>query len=259
MARSPRPLRAVLLDLDGTLVDSNDAHALAWVDAFAEARRPVAFDDVRAAIGKGGDKLIPDLLGLDPESPDAVEIQDRRSAIFAERYLAGIRPFAGARELLEAFAARGLRRVVATSAKRSEVDHLLLVLGGPSAVDDVASSDGGGADRSKPDADVVEAALARAGCAPSEALLLGDTPYDVEAGRRAGVRVVAVGTGGWKRRQMFGAVAYYEDLTELLASYEASPFRAPVPEPRPERRPTRPTPPRLSRTLSPSRSRGAQR
>jgi HAD superfamily hydrolase (TIGR01509 family) len=217
------PIRAVLLDVDGTLVDSNDAHARAWVDAFAELGRAVAFERVRPLIGKGGDKLMPEVSGIDPESPEGKRIDERRSRIFLERYLPKLEPFPRARELLERMRADGLALVVATSAKKTEMDPLLEIFGGSELLTARTSSDD--AEESKPDADIVTAALARAKVSAEEALLLGDTPYDVEAASRAGVGAVALRSGGWDDAALAGALAVYADARELLACYDQSPFK----------------------------------
>jgi HAD superfamily hydrolase (TIGR01509 family) len=216
-------LRAVLLDVDGTLVDSNDAHARAWVDAFAEFGHEVAFERVRPLIGKGGDKLMPEVSGLDSESAEGKRIDQRRSAIFHERYLPGLEPFPGVTELLERLRADGLALVVATSAKNEELEPLLEVCGAARFVTGRTSSDD--AENSKPDGDIVAAALSRAKVSASEALMLGDTPYDVEAAGRAGVETVALRSGGWDDRALERAVAIYADVRDLLAHYEQSPFR----------------------------------
>ncbi len=255
--RAERRVRGVLLDIDGTLVDSNVAHARAWHEALQQYGHEVSRDTLLSWIGKGGDKLLPELTGVLEDSDEGEAIGELRRSIFQEKFLPRLKALPSARELVARLRDEGLLVGVASSATKEEARALLDIAGVSELIHEIATASD--AERSKPEPDIVQATLERLRVPADLALLVGDTPYDVEAGRRAGVRVVAVGTGGWKRRQMFGAVAYYEDLTELLASYEASPFRAPVPEPRPERRPTRPTPPRLSRTLSPSRSRGAQR
>jgi HAD superfamily hydrolase (TIGR01509 family) len=216
-------VRAVLLDVDGTLVDSNDAHARAWVDAFAECGRSVAFERVRPLIGKGGDKLMPEVSGVDAESPEGKRIDQHRSRIFLERYLPKLEPFPRARELLERLRADGLALVVATSAKKTEMDPLLEICGGSELVTGRTSSDD--AEESKPDGDIVAAALARAQVSAVEALMLGDTPYDVEAASRVGVATVAVRSGGWDLPALSGAIAVYADASELLAQYENSPFK----------------------------------
>jgi len=216
-------IRAVLLDVDGTLVDSNDAHARAWIEAFAEFGRSVPFERVRPLIGKGGDKLMPEASGLDSESPEGKRIDERRGEIFKERYLPKLEPFPRAAELLAHLRSDGFRLVVATSAKEEEMDALLEICGGSRLVDARTSSDD--ADQSKPDGDIIAAALTRAGAAPHEALMLGDTPYDVEAAGRVGVRTVAVRSGGWDDAALAGAVAIYGDASELLDRYGESPFK----------------------------------
>ncbi|HEX6277239.1 MAG TPA: HAD family hydrolase [Polyangiaceae bacterium] len=215
-------LRAVLLDIDGTLVDSNDAHASAWVDVFAEFGRAVPFERVRPLIGKGGDKLMPETIGLDAESPEGKRIDARRTAIFRERYLPKLAAFPRAAELLERLHSDGFRLVVATSAKKDDMDALLEICGGSKFLFGRTSSDD--AEESKPDPDIVAAALGRARVARDEALMLGDTPYDVEAARRAGVGTVAVRSGGWDTAALDGAVAVYADVSELLERYADSPF-----------------------------------
>jgi len=216
-------IRAVLLDIDGTLVDSNDAHALAWVDAFAEADRSIPFEQVRQRIGKGGDKLMPEVSGLDAESADGKRIDALRAQIFRERYLPKLKPFPRATELLERLHADGHTLVVATSAKKEEMEALLEICGASRLIQGRTSSDD--AEQSKPDGDIVAAALERAKVSAAEALMLGDTPYDIEAARRAGVRTVAVRSGGWDDAGLAGAAAVYADVAELLARYADSPFK----------------------------------
>ncbi len=216
-------LEAVLLDLDGTLVDSNDAHALAWVEALTEdGHRDVTFDRVRWLIGKGGDKLLPELTGIDKESARGKDIQKRRSEIFKRTYLPQLRPFPGARALLQRMHDDGLRLVAATSANEDEMEALLEKTGAADLFFRATSSDE--ADRSKPDPDIVHAALRKAGCRPGAAIMLGDTPYDVDAAGKAGVRLVAVRSGGWPDEKLRGAVAIYDSPESLLAQYEQSPF-----------------------------------
>lgn len=216
-------VKAVLLDVDGTLVDSNDAHARAWVDAFADFGHAVLFERVRPLIGKGGDKLMPEVSGLDSESEEGQRIDDRRSEIFLQRYLPKLEPCPQARELLERFRADGFRLVVATSAKKKEMDPLLELCGGSDIVTDRTSSDD--AEQSKPDTDIVTAALDRAEVAANEALMLGDTPYDIQAATPVGVGTVALRSGGWDDLALGGAIAIYEDARDLLRHYEQSPFR----------------------------------
>ncbi len=216
-----RPL-GVLLDVDGTLVDSNDAHARAWVRSLAEYGVTIPFAKVRPLIGMGGDKLLPEAAGIDAESPRGKAISERRGEIFREEYLPTLRPFPGVQEMLARMKREGLRLGVASSAKEKELSGLLRVCGADDLVDASTSSDD--ADSSKPDPDIVHAALKKIGLPPEKVILLGDTPYDVEAGKRAGVPVVAVRCGGWGGRDLAGAVAVYQGPADLLAGFDTSPF-----------------------------------
>lgn len=218
-------IRAVLLDVDGTLVDSNDAHARAWVDAFVQEGIAVRPDAVRRAIGMGGDKLVPAVSGVDPDSPTGRRLAERRRAIFRDRYLPDIQPLRDAAALVGALRRRGLTPTVASSAHRDELRQLLAIAGTPSLLDEAATSDD--ADGSKPDPDIVQAALAHAGVTPREAIMVGDTPYDVEAARRAGVGAVAVRSGGWSDADLAGALAIYDGPWDLLAHLAGSPIVRP--------------------------------
>jgi HAD superfamily hydrolase (TIGR01509 family) len=227
MARTPRApgpaLRTVLLDVDGTLIDSNDAHARAWVDALAAHGYVVRFEQVRPLIGKGGDKILPELVGLDPESDEAKRINETRSEIFLNRELPTLRPTAGARALLERMLAEGLELVVATSAKAEEVRALLEQAGVADLIQLASSADD--AKRSKPDPDIVQAALRQSGSQAIHSVMIGDTPYDVEAAKRARVPAIALRCGGWWSDDAFAdAAAIYDDPADLLAHFDESPL-----------------------------------
>ncbi|HEX8390794.1 MAG TPA: HAD family hydrolase [Longimicrobium sp.] len=217
-------LKAVLLDVDGTLMDSNDEHARAWVDVCQEFGFSVDYERVRRMIGMGGDKVLPELTGVDEEDEKGKQMKERRGEIFRERYLPTLKPFPRAAELLRRFSDAGLTLVVATSASKTDMQGLLKQGGLESLMDEKTSSSD--AEASKPDPDIVEAALKRAGCAPDEALMLGDTPYDIQAANRAGVRCVAVTCGGWSAEELGDAVAVYRDPADLLARFHESPFAA---------------------------------
>jgi HAD superfamily hydrolase (TIGR01509 family) len=212
----------VLLDVDGTLVDSNDAHAHAWVKALAEAGVRTEFAAVRRLIGKGGDKLLPEVSGIDAESPKGKSISDRRGEIFRTEYLPNLKPLPGARELLARMKKAGLELAVASSSKKDELNGLLKVCGADEFIKASTSSDD--AENSKPDPDIVHAALDRLGHPPGRVILLGDTPYDVEASRKAGVRMIALRCGGWGDADLGGAVSVYDDPADLLARFDESPF-----------------------------------
>lgn len=224
MAASPLAphgaLHTVLLDIDGTLLDSNDAHARAWVDAFAAHGYAVPFERVRPLIGMGGDKLMPELTGLDPESGEAARIGETRSEIFLSRELPTLAPTPGARELLERLIADGLELVVATSAKAEEVTALLEQAGVADLIHAASSADD--AERSKPDPDIVQAALRAVRRPASHSLMIGDTPYDVEAATRARVAIIAVRCGGWNDGALRGAKEIYDHPADLVAHYGQS-------------------------------------
>ena len=211
-------IEAVLLDIDGTLLDSNDAHAQAWSDALKEAGLEIGSEVVRPLIGMGADKLLPQLAGIDPKSDRGKPLVERRKEIFAKEYLPSVRRFPKARELLERMRDDGLRLVVATSASEDELHGLLEALGAEWLVDDrTTSSD---AKRSKPDPDIVRVALEKAGVGPDRCVMLGDTQYDVEAASRSGVKVIAVRCGGSGDDLLRGAAEIYDDPAEILARYD---------------------------------------
>jgi HAD superfamily hydrolase (TIGR01509 family) len=216
--------RCVILDVDGTLVDSNDAHARAWVEAFAEDGFEVPYDTVRRMIGMGGDKLIPGAIGLPAEDPRAERIAERRGEIFRSRHLPTVRPFPRVRELLGHMREQGLELAVASSAKEDELRPLLRLAGAEDLLEATAS--GSDAGRSKPDPDIVTAALRQLGRAPGEAVMVGDTPYDVEAAARAGLASIAFRSGGWDAEALRGARAVYDGPADLLQRYDGSPLAA---------------------------------
>jgi HAD superfamily hydrolase (TIGR01509 family) len=214
--------KVVLLDVDGTLVDSNDAHAQAWLDTFERNGFRTSFEQVRELIGKGGDKLVPEVTGLDPDSHDAQRLKTERSAHFQRVYLATIRPFPKAEALLRRLRGAGLDLIVATSAGEDELRPLLEICNATPYIRKQTSSDD--AAHSKPDPDIVQAALNKAGCTPGEAVMLGDTPFDVEAAQRAGVRTIALRSGGHSDAALGRAVAIYDDVADLLAQFDTSLF-----------------------------------
>jgi phosphoglycolate phosphatase-like HAD superfamily hydrolase len=213
---------AVIFDVDGTLVDSNDAHAHAWMEAFAESGIAVAFDHVRRSIGMGGDKLMPHVSGIEEASDIGRRIAARRSEIFKRKYLPGITVFPGTRALVQRMLDDGFVLAVASSAKDDELAPLLERAGVHDLLTRRTSSDD--ADKSKPDPDIVLAALKETRCDPPRVLMLGDTPYDVAAAKRAGIEIVGLECGGWTREALAGAVAVFRDPEHLRTNYEISPF-----------------------------------
>ena len=212
----------MIFDIDGTLLDSNDAHADSWVDAFAEAGHEVPFDVVRPLIGMGADKLLPKTTGLRHDSEEGKRLLAQRSEIFRRKYLPRLKPFAGSRALVQRVRTDGLKAIVATSAKGDELKSLLEAADVNDLMEERATSSD--AKRSKPDPDIVEAAIEQSGIAGGDLIMIGDTPYDVEAAARAGVRSIGFRSGGWNDDNLKGAIAIYDGPADLLAHFDASPL-----------------------------------
>lgn len=214
--------KTVLLDIDGTLLDSNAAHSHAWEDALAEHGYSMPFEAIFPLVGLGGDKLLQRLTpGLSDKEGVGKEIAQRRKEIFQQRYLAGVKPTPGARALVERIRQAGMTPVVATSAENDELQVLLKASGVEDLIDEQASaSDASG---SKPDPDIVQAALEKSGSAPHESIMIGDTPFDVEAARKAGVAAIGFRWGGHDA-DLGGALAIYDDPADLLRHWDESPL-----------------------------------
>lgn len=216
-------IEAVLFDIDGTLVDSNEQHVDSWAIAFRAEGYAQERDAIREQIGKGGDLLIPALL---PDMDEGVRdrISKAQGEHFKSAYLARVSAFAGATELVTRVHATGRKVVLASSAKREELDHYVELLGigcylsATTSIDDVEAS--------KPEPDIFGAALIKIGVAPGHAIVLGDTPYDIEAASGAGIAAVGLTSGPFDAARLkdAGAVAVYADVADLLAAFDTSPL-----------------------------------
>jgi len=206
----PDRVSTLLLDLDGTLVDTTYFHTVAWFLAFDEAGVRQPMWTIHPLIGMGGDELVTELIGRPSDVVSAAH--DRR---FAE-YLPAVRALPGAKDLLDRGAAAGLRVCIVTSSKDDVLDSLLVPLGGAEAVDDIVHS--GMADRTKPHPDLFEVALDRAGVPASEALAVGDAVWDVTSAAAAGVACVGLESGGSTRRSLTdaGALDVFADARQLV-------------------------------------------
>ncbi|KAA2237783.1 HAD family hydrolase [Salinarimonas soli] len=225
----PHP-KAVIFDVDGTLIDTVDLHAEAWVEALRHFGVEVPFEDMRLQIGKGGDQLLLGLLPPDRIERDAERIQHFRTDLFARDYMHKAEAFPGVRELFEHIRATGRRAVLASSGKADEVERYKEIAGIADLVDDATSSDD--AERSKPYPDIFQAALARLrDVEPGEAVVVGDTPYDAEAARKAGVRSVGVLCGGFPEEALrsAGCIAVYRDPADLLRRFDETPLAGMLP------------------------------
>jgi HAD superfamily hydrolase (TIGR01509 family) len=217
--------RAAIFDVDGTLVDTNELHVAAWREVFLRYGKDVNPARLRAQMGKGGDQLIPVFWSKGEAAKLGAEMQALRVELFMRDYLALSRPFPGVRALFERLKRDGLKVALASSAKQPELQHHVKSLGVEDLVDAVTSADD--AEHSKPAPDVFQAALARLpGIAPAEAMVVGDSPFDVQAAARAGMKCVGVLSGGFAERELIeaGALAVYRDVADLGARYDESPL-----------------------------------
>jgi len=220
--------KAVIFDVDGTLIDSVDLHAKAWQDAFGEYGRDVPFDDIRGQIGKGGDQLLPVFLSKDDIKAFGEELEERRGAILKERYLPKVQAFPGVRAFFERLRAEGLDIALASSAKEDELETYKEAADIGDLIDEQTSSDD--AESSKPHPDIFLAALKRLGNPnPPDVIVVGDTPYDAEAAGKAGLRTIGMLCGGFPEDSLrkAGCIAIYRDPADLLARYDGSPLSEP--------------------------------
>jgi len=217
-------IKAILFDLDGTLVDSNDVHVFAWEEAFARIGERFERDVIHHQIGKGTDMLVPSLLP-DLEG-DAVEALGKAHGhIFKTKYLDQVEPFPEARDLLAHVHASGRKVVLASSASKADIDHYLKLLDARDLVAATTTSED--VERTKPAPDIFATALGKLdGLAADEVIVLGDTPYDMEAANKCGIAAVALRSGGFPDDVLWnaGAIAIYDDVATLLAAFADSPL-----------------------------------
>lgn len=216
-------LQAILFDIDGTLVDSNALHVEAWRAAFRHFGKDLSFQEVHQQIGKGGDQLIPVFCTPDEVHKFGEALEKYRFELFTRDYLPRTKPFPQARALIERVKDDALLVAVASSSKAPEVEHHVKSLDVAGLLD--ARTSGDDVERSKPCPDVFEAALhALHRVKASDAIVIGDTPYDAIAARRAGMRTVAVLSGGFAEDELAqaGAIEIYRDAADLLARYDES-------------------------------------
>lgn len=214
-------IKAVIFDVDGTLVDSVDIHAKAWQDAFRDFGHQVEFSDIRHQIGKGGDQLMPVFVPREELDARGHELDQHRSKLFKERYLHQIQPFPRVRELFEKLRADGIQIAFASSGKEDEIRTHQKRLNVEDLLDVQTTSDD--AERSKPYPDIFEAAFDRLdGVDKAQAVVVGDTPYDAQAASKAGLRTVGVLSGGFAESELreAGCVAIFRDPADLLERYD---------------------------------------
>lgn len=215
-------VKALLCDIDGTLVQSNWLHAEAWQVAFGAMGIHLELEDVRRQIGKGGDELIPVFVPW--WKRDAVEepLKKFRDFIFRADYLARVEPLPQVRDFLQRVQASGITIALASSAHQSELEEYKRIANIEDLVEKETSADA--AAKSKPHPDIFDAALRKLKLPASQCIALGDTPYDAEAAGKAGMRTIGVMTGGWSRDELLsaGCVEVYESVADLLAHFDQS-------------------------------------
>jgi HAD superfamily hydrolase (TIGR01509 family) len=205
-----------VLDIDGTLVDTNYQHAIAWYRAFREQELVLPIWRLHRHIGMGGDQLVPALAGERFEHERGDALREREKTLYGQ-LIGEVAPMKDARALIEELKERGHTVLLASSAKQEEVEHYLQLLDANELADGWTSS--AEVESTKPEPDLVHAALRKAGGEPHDAVMIGDTPYDVEAAKRAGIATIAVLTGGFSEDELreAGAAEVYESVAELRA------------------------------------------
>ncbi len=219
-------VKAVIFDIDGTLLDSVDLHAQAWQEAFEKFGYHFPFDKIRSQIGKGGDQLLPVFLSEEDQKEKGKTITEYRSQLFKDKYLSKVKPFPYVRELFEKVKAHGQKPALASSAKGDELTIFERIARIEDLVDVEASS--ADAKRSKPYPDIFEVALDRLGSDihAKDVVIVGDSPHDAEAAGKAGLRTVGVLCGGFPEQDLRGAgcSAIFQDPEDLWRRYDESPL-----------------------------------
>jgi HAD superfamily hydrolase (TIGR01549 family) len=214
---------ATILDVDGTLVDTNYQHSIAWYRAFRHNDVVLPIWRIHRHIGMGGDQLVEALGGERLENEKGDDIRDAESVLYGE-LMSEVEPLEGAHDLIEDLKQRGHAIVLASSAKEHEVDHYLDLLDARELADDWTTSDD--VEATKPEPDLVVAAVEKAG--GGEAVMVGDSTWDCEAAKRAGLDTIAVLTGGFSETELrdAGALVVYSSIKDLRESIDETPLAA---------------------------------
>ena len=218
-------IRAAIFDLDGTLVDSNELHVLAWQETFRHFGKEIPLERLREQIGKGGDQYLPVFLNERELREFGKEADEYRGEIFKKKYLPQVRPFPKVRELFERVRHDGKKIALASSGKEDEVLHHQQLAKIEGLTDSMTSADQ--VAHSKPRSDVFLAALRTLGSLPpQEAIAIGDTPYDVQAAKKIDLPIIGFLCGGFTEDVLRdeGAIAIFRDPADLLDRYYQSPL-----------------------------------
>ena len=224
-ARISCVIKAAIFDVDGTLVDSVDAHARSWVATFAEFGHPVEYDEMRQQIGKGGDQLLQEFLSEKEINEFGKQIEEARKNLFQREYLPEVKGFPLTRELFQRIVDDGKQIALASSANGEELDAYKKKADIADLVDAETSKDD--VEKSKPHPDIFDAALSKLHSVErNEVIVIGDTPWDAIAARRAGMKMIGVLCGGFPAGELRsnGCIAIYRDPADLLRRYAESPL-----------------------------------
>jgi HAD superfamily hydrolase (TIGR01549 family) len=218
-------IEAVIFDVDGTIVDSNEFHVRAWDCAFRRFGKKFPLEQLRQQIGKGADQYLPEFLSPEEVQTIGKQIDEYRSELYRKEYLPLVRPFPKVRQLFERIKRDGKRIALASSGKNQELKVYKKIAQIEDLVDSATTSED--ADKSKPAPDIFEAALEKLGNpSPHKVVAAGDTPYDAEAAKKVGVSTIGVLCGGFSAEQLrqAGVIALYRDPADLLEHYDQSPL-----------------------------------
>lgn len=218
----PRRRRAVIMGLEGALVDTREASTLSWLVALHDGGHDVSIDLLRHLSGVSSTELLRIVAGISADSTEGREILKQQDRIFRTWYLPRILPFVGARRLLQRMKSDGLRVIALSGGSADAAPELVRASGVADLLDDVIAADGEPRDAVLNE--VITSVIASCGCKRDGVVLVGDSPYDVSAGERAGIDVIALRCGGWTDASLQGALAVYEDHVHLLSQFQTSPL-----------------------------------
>ena len=215
-------MKAVIFDVDGTLVDSVDLHAEAWQQAFAKFGKNIDYQAVRDQIGKGGNELMPHFFGKKELEEIGDDMKEFRGTLFKEKFIDKVKPFPQVRELLLRLKDEGKKIAVGSSAHKDELMHYLDLVGIKDLLDLTTSADD--IEKAKPHPDIFKYILDKLALLPSDTIVVGDSPYDAEAAGRAQVQAIGVRCGGFDETALFeaGMLALYDDPADIFRQYESA-------------------------------------
>ena len=216
-------IKAVIFDIDGTLIDSNAAHAESFVEAFKKFGKTVPFEELKCLIGMGADDILEKYLSKDEIEEFGEDLKKYRKEIFLGEYLPGVKTFPKLRELLEKIKSENKQIALASSASEEELEKYREKLQINDLYEKETNADD--AKEAKPEPDIFQAALKKLkNVKRAEAIIIGDTPYDAIAARKAGLQIIGVTSGGWSREKLLneGCSEVYRDIAEIYSEYENS-------------------------------------